>query len=235
MDVPDWKKLRATLEHWIAYFGLRRIVITALSLGVSVVVVWLLIRPSAPLIEATLPNVASTNLVVRTTDASGVVIVHVTGAVKKPGVFELSSHARVIDAVTAAGGPTAQADLQRINLAQTIIDTEQIYVPARSSSRPRITVAPRLQPTRTTPPLQTPGAIAPSVTTEVIPTDGRININSATAQQLDALPGVGPLTAKAIVSYRGQKGPFVKIEDLMNVPGIGPAKFAAMKSKVSVS
>jgi competence protein ComEA len=132
--------------------------------------------------------------------------------------------ARVIDAVTAAGGATKTADLERINLAQTLIDTEQIFVPSRTSSRPRTTV-----------PLNIPGAAAPDAAPSETSNDGRININSATAQQLDTLPGVGPTTAKAIVSYRSQKGPFSSVDDLLNVPGIGPAKFAAMKSKIRVS
>jgi competence protein ComEA len=236
VDVPNWKHVEKILRHWLAYIGLRRLVAMAVSVVSAGVVVWLLIRPSAPLVEAVVPQVGATPVVTASTvERSGELIVHVTGAVQKPGVYRLQTSARVIDAVTAAGGATKTADLERINLAQTLIDTEQIFVPSRSSSRPRTTVAPRLRPSRTTVPLNIPGIAAPNVAPSVPNNDGRININSATAQQLDTLPGVGPMTAKAIVSYRSQKGPFSSVDDLLNVPGIGPAKLAAMKSKIRVS
>ena len=236
VDALNWKHLEKLLRHWLAYFGPRRLVAVATSVVAALLVVWLLIRPSAPLVESVVPQAgASLVATASTVERNGVLIVHVTGAVQKPGVYRLQMSARVIDAVTAAGGATKTADLERINLAQTLIDTEQIFVPSRTSSRPRTTVAPRLQPSRTTVPLNIPGAAAPDAALSETSNDGRININSATAQQLDTLPGVGPTTAKAIVSYRSQKGPFSSVDDLLNVPGIGPAKFAAMKSKIRVS
>jgi competence protein ComEA len=235
VDALNWKHFEKLLRHWLAYFGPRRLVAVATSVAAALLVVWLLIRPSAPLVESVVPQVGVSPVATATIERNGVLIVHVTGAVQKPGVYRLQISARVIDAVTAAGGATKTADLERINLAQTLIDTEQIFVPSRTSSRPRTTVAPRLQPSRTTVPLNIPGAAAPDAAPSETSNDGRININSATAQQLDTLPGVGPTTAKAIVSYRSQKGPFSSVDDLLNVPGIGPAKFAAMKSKIRVS
>ena len=235
VDALNWKHLEKLLRHWLAYFGPRRLVAVAVSVSAALLVVWLLIRPSAPLVESVVPQVGVSPVATATIERNGVLIVHVTGAVQKPGVYRLQISARVIDAVTAAGGATKTADLERINLAQTLIDTEQIFVPSRSSSRPRTTVAPRLRPSRTTVPLNIPGVDAPNVAPSVPTNDGRININSATAQQLDTLPGVGPMTAKAIVSYRSQKGPFASVDDLLNVPGIGPAKLTAMKSKIRVS
>ncbi len=236
VDVPNWKHVQKMLRHWLAYIGPMRLVAVAVSVVAALLVVWLLIRPSAPLVESVVPQAGISSVATASTlERSGVLIVHVTGAVQKPGVYRLQMSARVIDAVTAAGGATKTADLERINLAQTLIDTEQIFVPSRSSSRPRTTVAPRLRPSRTTVPLNIPGAAAPTVAPSIPGNDARININSATAQQLDALPGVGPATAKAIVSYRSQKGPFSSVDDLLNVPGIGPAKLAAMKSKIRAS
>jgi len=235
VDALNWKHLEKLLRHWLAYFGPRRLVAVAVSVSAALLVVWLLIRPSAPLVESVVPQVGVSPVATATIERNGVLIVHVTGAVQKPGVYRLQISARVIDAVTAAGGATKTADLERINLAQTLIDTEQIFVPSRTSWRPRTTVAPRLQPSRTTVPLNIPGAAAPNASPSETSNDGRININSATAQQLDTLPGVGPMTAKAIVSYRSQKGPFASVDDLLNVPGIGPAKLAAMKSKIRVS
>jgi competence protein ComEA len=162
--------------------------------------------------------------------------IHVAGAVVRPGVYTVSSSARVVDAVTAAGGATSRADLERINLAQTIVDTEQVFVPFRSSRTTKITVAPRLRPSRTTVPVSVPtipGA-TPAMGVPNTSVTPLINLNSATSEQLDTLPGVGPSTAKAIISYRNRKGPFGKVEDLLNVPGIGPSKVAAIRDQVTV-
>jgi competence protein ComEA len=150
-------------------------------------------------------------------------------------VYELSSAARVVDAVKAAGGALSRADLERINLAQTLVDTEQVFIPSRTSSTPKVTTSPRLKPARTTV-VPSPGAATtvPNASMSTGATSTRVNINSATSDQLDALPGVGPATAKAIISYRTRKGPFAKVEDLLNVPGIGPAKVAALRDFVMV-
>jgi competence protein ComEA len=149
-------------------------------------------------------------------------------------VYRLPSSARVVDAVTSAGGALRSADLESINLAQTITDTEQIYIPIKKVSRPRITTAPRLRPQRTSPttsPTTMPGTSDGSAGSQ--PTR-LINLNSATASELDSLTGVGPSTAKAIIAYRTKKGSFSKVEDLLNVPGIGPAKLAALRDQVTV-
>jgi competence protein ComEA len=162
--------------------------------------------------------------------------IHVAGAVVRPGVYTVSSSARVVDAVTAAGGATSRADLERINLAQTIVDTEQVFVPFRSTHTTKVTVAPRLRPSRTTIPVSVPaipGAV-PIIGAPITTLSPLINLNSATSDQLDTLPGVGPSTAKAIISYRTRKGPFGKVEDLLNVPGIGPAKVEAIRDQVTV-
>jgi competence protein ComEA len=135
----------------------------------------------------------------------------------------------VVDAISAAGGALRSADLESINLAQTLTDTEQVYVPVKKVSRPRVTVAPRLRPQRTSPttiPAGSGGAATPSTKL--------VNLNTATAAELDSLTGVGPSTAKAIIAYRAKKGSFSKVEDLLNVPGIGPAKLAAMRDEVTV-
>jgi competence protein ComEA len=123
------------------------------------------------------------------------------------------------------------ADLESINLAQTIADTEQIYIPIKKVSRPRVTTAPRLRPQRTTPttvPVNVGGGNGAQ-------SARLINLNTATASELDSLTGVGPSTAKAIIAYRTKKGLFSKVEDLLNVSGIGPAKLAALRDRVTVS
>ena len=218
---------------------------------------WILLRPAEPPVESLIPVVST----VVGPDGVGAVPpdggtshsdgpgarsqtlppikVHVAGAVTSPGVYSLPAGSRVVDAVRAAGGATRRADLERINLAQTIIDTEQIYVPPRRSGAPSVTVAPRLRPDRrrpiaptTVPPVgMNPGD--PGAATGG-PQDRRVNLNSASTAQLDELPGIGPATAKAIVTHRSRKGPFTKVEDLLNVPGIGPAKLAALRDLVTV-
>jgi len=245
MEIPEWPEIRDRARHWIAFVGARRLLIGSLVGAAVLIGGWLLVRPSGPPIESTVPRVSGAGAMVNAptvAPAPSTIKVHVTGAVHRPGVYELSSQARVVDAVTAAGGATSTADLQRINLAQTIIDTEQVYVPTRSTHVVKPTVAPRLRPSRTTlPPITAPGAappLTPSVSTTVVQspnsTSNKVNINTATAEQLDTLPGVGPSTAKSIITYRTQKGPFKKTSDLLNVPGIGPAKYDAMRGQVSV-
>ncbi len=222
----------------MAFVGKARLVISFLASIVAAIGIWLLVRPSAPLVEAVVPHASGVGIVVplSTLPTPLTVRVHVAGAVVHPGVYTVSSSARVVDAVRAAGGATSRADLERINLAQTIVDTEQVFVPSRSSRTTKVTVAPRLRPSRTTIPVvaSTVPASVPSATSSVATTAPLINLNSATAAQLDTLPGVGPSTAKAIISYRNRKGPFGKVEDLLNVPGIGPAKVAAIRDQVTV-
>lgn len=238
MDSLNWHATKKQFSYWVAFIGTARLVAglcTAIGVAIGA---WLLVRPSAPLVESVVPRASGIGIIVSvsTLPTPLTVRIHVAGAVLHPGVYRVSSSARVVDAVRAAGGPTPQADLERINLAQTIVDTEQVFVPFRSSRKTKITVAPRLRPSRTTIPVfvpTVPSAIPvvgiPTTTVAVL-----INLNSATSDQLDTLPGVGPSTAKAIINYRNRKGPYRKVEDLLNVPGIGPAKVAALRDQVTV-
>lgn len=231
MEAPDWRALRDRAMYWIAFVGPRRLVIGIVTTCVALVMLWLLVRPSAPPLESVVPQVSGVETVnsAASVSAPSTLTVHVAGAVKKPGVYVLSSTARVIDGVTAAGGPLASADLEGINLAQTLVDTEQIYIPPRSRRSAPVTVAPRLKPSRSTTP-----STAPNSSGAIPGTTSVLNLNTATASELDALPGVGPATAKAIIDYRTKKGPFTKVEDLLNVAGIGPSKLAALRDQVSV-
>ena len=135
---------------------------------------------------------------------AGIVTVHVSGSVAAPGLVSLPAGARVADAVVAAGGALPGADLSALNLAAPITDGQQLVVPAYSAS----------------------GAAAPA--------DGRVRINTADVASLEVLPGVGPVLAERIVSYRDIHGPFSAIEDLLDVPGIGESKLAAMREAVIV-
>ena len=147
--------------------------------------------------------------VVPITIAEPEIFVDVTGAVNKPGVYTLTGKSRVIDAIKAAGDSAPGADLSTINLARVLNDGEQIYVDSTvvNSSGVRVSKAVR---------------------------SGPININRATARQLDALDGVGPVIARRIVDYRKINGSFLTIDDLQKVSGIGAAKFAQIKAKVRI-
>jgi len=238
MDALNVKAIKQYLAHWVAFVGVRRLVVGITTSLAVVVAAWLLVRPSAPLVESVVPIASGVGTEVISTSVPTplTVKVHVAGAVVRPGVYELSSTARVVDAVKAAGGASSRADLERINLAQTLIDTEQVFVPSRLSRLPKVTTAPRLKPSRTTVAASSPAAGSPTGSSPGIGSSvSRVNINTATSDQLDSLPGVGPATSKAIISYRSRKGPFGKVEDLLNVPGIGPAKVAALRDFVTVS
>jgi competence protein ComEA len=238
MDIPHWTVIKKQMSYWLSFIGVTRLLVGLLATTIASAGIWLLVRPSAPLVESVVPHASGVGIVapLSTLPTPLTVRIHVAGAVVRPGVYTVSSSARVVDAVKAAGGPTSRADLERINLAQTIVDTEQVFVPFRSTRTTKITVAPRLRPSRTTIPVSVPtiSSALPIIgvpTTSVTPL---INLNSATSDQLDTLPGVGPSTAKAIISYRNRKGPFRKVEDLLNVPGIGPSKVAALRDQVTV-
>ena len=137
------------------------------------------------------------------------IFVDVTGAVTKPGVYTLAANSRVIDAIKAAGDSAPGADLSTINLARVLSDGEQIYVDATVLNSAGKRVSKTLH-------------------------SGPINVNRATAAQLDSLDGIGPVIAKRIIEYRKVNGPFATVEDLQKVSGIGTAKFAIIKSKLRV-
>jgi competence protein ComEA len=136
--------------------------------------------------------------------------VHVVGAVRRPGLYRVPDGARVADAVTRAGGPTPKAQLELVNLAARLADGEQVVVPRRGATG--------------VPAAGGAGGTAPL---------GPVHLNSATLEQLDALPGVGPVTAQKILDYRQQHGGFGSVDELDAVPGIGPARLANLRALVA--
>ena len=161
-------------------------------------------------------------------------MVYVSGEVAKPGVYVLLATARVIDALQAAGGATSTADLVVVNLAAPLVDAAQVFIP-RMGSTPRVTL-PRPHAGINLPIAggsdgAGAGAGAGGGATSAA---GIVDINSATLSDLDALPGVGPSTAQAIIDYRTANGPYASVDDLLNVRGIGPSKLAAMRARVRV-
>lgn len=146
-------------------------------------------------------------------------IIDVAGAVTHPGLVRIVAGSRVADAIDAAGGPTPDADLGRINRAAPITDGARVYVP-------------HIGETSVPSALGDPGP-ASAAGPEASAVAGPVNINTADAAGLDALPGIGPATAQAIIDYRTQHGPFARVEDLMDVRGIGEAKFAQLHNLVT--
>lgn len=136
------------------------------------------------------------------------VVVDVVGAVRRPGLYRLPQHARIADAVTRAGGTTHEADLAQLNLAAPLADGEQIVVPARG----RVAAAGAA----------TTGGSAP------VP----VQLSTATLEQLDSLPGVGPVTAQKILDYRQEHGAFQSVDELDAVPGIGPKRLDQLRDVV---
>ena len=145
-------------------------------------------------------------------------VVHVAGAVRRPGVYRLPAGARVQDAVRRAGGARPGADVNAVNLAAKVADGQQVVVPKRAGAGGAAAPA--------------GGGSSAGATAGAAPAGPPISLNSATAEQLDTLDGVGPATAQKIIAWRTQHGGFRSIADLGQVPGIGPKKLAAIKDRV---
>ena len=145
-------------------------------------------------------------------EGGGGLVVHVAGAVRRPGVYRLRAGARVADAVERAGGARRRADLGAVNLAAELQDGRQVLVPLRAKGGGVASAA-------------TGGATAPGVP---------LDLNTATVEQLDELDGIGPATAQQIVAYREAHGGFGSVEELDQVPGIGETRLAALREKVRV-
>lgn len=155
-----------------------------------------------------------------TAEAKDAIVVDVAGAVASPGVVELKDGARVADALGAAGGLAEDADLTSVNRAARLMDGQRVYVPRVGEQ-----VAP----------VEGDGSAgAAGEGTQSTATGQAVNINTASLAELDALPGVGPATAQAIIDDREANGPFTAPEDLMRVSGIGEKKFEKLKSSICV-
>ena len=226
---PAVGRLRARLAPWVAWFGLQRLVLGAITVVGLVVVGWWLLRAPAPPTEAGLPFTTTSQAAPSSGAVTGpsppaasppapptvpaTLVVHVAGAVVAPGLYELAGDARTADAVAAAGGAIAGSDVDALNLAAPLRDGERVYVPAEGETPPPL------------PAVGGPGSSVPL---------GPVDLNRATAAELDGLPGIGPATAQAIVAHREANGPFAAIDDLEQVRGIGPAKLATIRPLVTL-
>ena len=150
------------------------------------------------------------------------IAIHVIGAVPRPGLYEFPEGARIQDAIDAAGGLLAEANADALNLAALLEDGQQLDIPYKAGSEPVTNAATLNLPSSAT---STPAAN---------PDIDLININTATLEELDTLPGIGPTTAQKILDYRTSNGPFAAIEDIMNVSGIGPSTFEDIKDLITI-
>ena len=195
--------------------GLLLSLLFAIVLGV---VLWTVKRPApAPIvIQSVTPFPTPTRAPTATPQP---LLVYVSGAVAQPGVYAVPWNSRVQQAITAAGGPTLDADLVRVNLAERVHDEQQVYVP--------------YQHEMATPVLPTAVPDMASIAPLAVPGQ-RININTASTIELEALPGIGPTLAQRIVEYRQSSGPFNRPEDIKKVKGIGDGIFAEIKDCITV-
>jgi competence protein ComEA len=167
----------------------------------------------AALVWVTARNPSGEAVTLRPAPTEKPIIVQISGAVPRPGVYALPEGARVQDVISAAGGFLAEADKEFINLAEVLEDGERLDIPFADGFSPVIPTA----------------AVEP-----VASSSDLININTAASFELEELPGIGPTTAGKIIQYREENGPFLSIEDIINVSGIGPGTYERIKDLITV-
>ncbi len=223
------------VQATLAFVGVGRLAVSAASVALVAAGCWWLLRAPAPPIERSLPFTAMPSSASSTTAASApaevvradapttgttpaTIVVQAAGAVNAPGVYTLPGGARIHELITAAGGPVAGADTDALQLAAVLGDGQRVYVPVVGEV-PAGSVLPVGQP--------------PSPDPAAAPAAGPLDVNTATVEELDGLPGIGPATAAAIVAHRESNGPFGSVDDLLEVRGIGPAKLSALVGLVT--
>ena len=236
--VPSW---RDRMAEWAESLDLTptRLVAGVVALAIIGLAGWKLLGPGPTAPELRLPFASTTTAAGDAAPTTGApsgstaagagteVVVHVVGAVAAPGVHHLPAGSRVVDAVDAAGGATPDADLSRLNLAGLLQDGQQVYVPRVGEEPP-----PPIGAGTGAPSGGSPGT-GPGIGVGAGPTTP-VNINSATLDELDALPGIGPSIAQAIVAYRDEHGRFGSVDELLDVRGIGEAKLEQLRPLVTV-
>ncbi len=227
------------------WLGVSKLIGSVLSVAVIGVGGWWLVRVPPPPPEANL-SFASTTVAASSPIALGsdaivatpqTITVHIAGAVNNPGVYRLRYGSRINDGVVAAGGATTTANLDVINLATVLNEGEQIYVPKRGEKPHTITNRPQVgggdaSASGTASGVAANGGLAMGPNGRALST---VNINLASVVELEQLPGIGPATAKAIVAFRERNGAFLRVEDLLKVRGIGPAKLSEILPRARVN
>ncbi|MEQ8842529.1 MAG: helix-hairpin-helix domain-containing protein [Acidimicrobiales bacterium] len=188
---------------------------------------WAFAAPAPPPVEEVLPRVEEMAPIVTAADApvaeASTILVHVDGAVARPGVHELPVDARVIDAIDAAAGLLADADRERLNLAAPLLDGQRVWIPRVGEEEPTV--------------IAVEGGVAGGGATGGggdQGSSGPIDLNRADQAALESLPGIGPSIAGAILQHRDREGPFERVEDLLEVAGIGPSRLAQLEDLVTV-
>jgi competence protein ComEA len=201
-----------------------------LRVGIGAAVILLVLGLAVAVLVTALGSHGDTSVIVPGMDPSGtpgavsrkpsgaVIYVHILGAVAKPGLFELKDGDRAVDAIAAAGGFTEDADQAQLNLARFVVDGEQIVVPVLGATP--VTGGPSA------------GGAGSVGTTGTV--GGKVNLNTATLDDLETLPRVGPAMAQKIIDWRTANGRFSAVEDLMSVSGVGDKTFAQLKDLVTV-
>jgi competence protein ComEA len=219
-------EVRRRTTEWVGSMA-DRLGVTAWSFVVGSVAVlaagiggwWAFAAPAPPPVEEILPRVAgSAPVATATPETIGTrVVVHVDGAVVRPGVHDLPTGSRVIDAIEAAGGLSDEADRERLNLAAPVSDGQRVWIPRVGEDEPPVE------------PL-----LGGDTTASGSGRGGPVNLNTADSAALETLPGVGPSIAAAIISFREKEGPYERVDDLLGVAGIGPSRLAQIADLVTV-
>lgn len=224
--IADWVDARANP----AMLGVA--VLAAVVLGAGV---WFLVQGRSSATPASDVSPFSASAVSDTTVGASVtggaasttaaeIVVHAAGAVARPGLERLAGGSRVADLLEAAGGPTPDADLDRLNLAAPLADGQRLYVPRIGETAPTPVSPQGGSGAVTGGGSDGGGSGAPA---------GPVDLNSATAAELETLPGIGPATSAAIIDHRERNGPFRQVDDLLDVRGIGPAKLEGLRDLVT--
>lgn len=221
----DWENVSVKLKSLSRRAGIARVplpVLACVAVACIVLVVFALVRFFPAGTPANQDFEAPAQVEEQTADEQGADVqqvgVDVEGAVASPGLYLVSADARVNDAVAAAGGMTKEADRQRVNLAQKVEDGMQVYVPSREEASTASGVA-----ATGTGQASSPGS-----------SKGKVNLNTASAEELQTLSGIGPSLSQRIIDYRQANGPFKSVEDLRKVSGIGDTRFKSLKDLVCV-
>lgn len=206
---PRWREQLSVLGERLPLErpGLAAVVAVGLAAGLA----WLALRPAPLPVELALPRAAPVQAAAGDDAPAGEVTVHAAGAVITPGVYRLPTRSRVSDLLTAAGGATPDADLDQLNLAAPLADGERILVPRRGET-----------------------VSAATGTASGSQSSTKVDLNTATAEELDKLPGIGPATAEAIIRHRETRGRFRSVTELLEVRGIGEAKLEQLRPLVKV-
>ena len=196
-------------REWLAGLSLREVALVGL-LGVAVLGgagLWYVRSLPQPIAIQAQPRAAPSP-----SPSATLLIVHVAGWVERPGVYQLAEGARVIDAINAAGGPRRGAVLEALNLAAPVTDGQQVLVPRKTAASSPVPAA--------------PGAAGATATL--------VNINTASPEELETLPGIGEVLAATIVQYREEHGPFTSVDQLLDVSGIGEVTLEELRDLVTV-